>query len=331
MPDRAGLRPGKTCRGDNLSEWRKYRVGNLSTHTNWTKDCQPFHMVGHTSHVDSAMGIVRNGSIKPVRVYDKSKLNNSRILVVWLSPNTWGDGYRYGGVKFDFDFRTLVEGMNFYWVETIRYEIPACRILITDQDRSDKLAEYDPTIGDGPWWFDEESYTDYYNGKCCLEFMFEREIPLSDVDNVRFVDHHKKFCSVPRDNQGPCKEKGMDAGRLGAMFLSKACASNTSLAEIHDKFLDAGLYSGGMAAAIRCMLEKILIHNNFSGPLKETSKLAVPVGRATMNAYIVGRQDEAMKLAGKFRSLEAFMKTTAIILADCLDIEDYREIYRKMI
>jgi hypothetical protein len=79
------------------------------------------------------MSIVESGLIRKGLVFDESKLNKERILVTWFSPNYWGPGYRYGNVRFDVDFESMVSGKHYYWVESIAYGIAACRILVTDQ------------------------------------------------------------------------------------------------------------------------------------------------------------------------------------------------------
>jgi hypothetical protein len=68
--------------------------------------------------------------------------------------------YRYGNVSFSLDWRTLIAGKRFYWVEVMPYpKIPACRILITEKnyDGDPDMTPYDPRTGDGPWWYDEAS------------------------------------------------------------------------------------------------------------------------------------------------------------------------------
>ena len=44
-------------------------------------------------------------------IFDKSKLKERRIRVVWLSPNDWDNdgGFRYGNVRFTYDWASLVE------------------------------------------------------------------------------------------------------------------------------------------------------------------------------------------------------------------------------
>src|SRR4051794_25924403 len=99
-----------------MPAWSKFKVGVPAT-KGFNSDCQKFGTVSHTSHVDSALSILSRGEIRPYLVFDESLLNDQRILVSWLSPNHWHNGYRYGNIRFDFDFQSLIAGKHFYWVE----------------------------------------------------------------------------------------------------------------------------------------------------------------------------------------------------------------------
>jgi hypothetical protein len=95
--------------------------------------------------------------IRSSLIWDESKLNNTRTCVAWLSPNHWHNGSLYGNIEFDFDWKTMVEGKVFYWVEAIKkYSPPAFRILITDKDLSSSLEPYPVHDGTGPLFHDSK-------------------------------------------------------------------------------------------------------------------------------------------------------------------------------
>ena len=73
--------------------------------------------ISHVTHLDPAWRIFQAKELTAGLVFDESILRKKRILVTWLSPNDWADGYRYGNVRFTFDFRALVESLRCYWVE----------------------------------------------------------------------------------------------------------------------------------------------------------------------------------------------------------------------
>ena len=141
-----------------LPEWSEFSVGSPSTASNWTNpDCQPLTHIYHVTHLAAAHEVFAKGRLRAGLVFDKSKLNTHRILVNWLSPNSWAYGYRYGNVRFVFSWPDLIEGLRFYWVEAMSYGIKAPRILATANNYDGLLQPYDPTSGDGPWWYDQKS------------------------------------------------------------------------------------------------------------------------------------------------------------------------------
>ena len=147
-----------------MPTWSKFKVGAPAI-KGFNQDCQKFETVSHTSHVASALSILDRGEIHPYLVFDESKLNDQRILVSWLSPNHWGVGFRYGNIRFDFDFKSLIDDKHFYWVELGRVQDSLlARILVTDKNHDGDLEEYDPTTKKGPWWHDTVSDQHYYNG-----------------------------------------------------------------------------------------------------------------------------------------------------------------------
>lgn len=149
-------------------EWNKFKIGTPSIdRRSFNKDCMPFDFVNHVSHVESSKEILKRQSLVAGLVFDESKLNSERILVNWLSPNHWYNGFRYGNICFKIPFNKSVLDYNFYWVESIAYGVEACRILITKNDY-DFLEKYDPNIPNGPWWYDKEKDKHYYNSNFCL-------------------------------------------------------------------------------------------------------------------------------------------------------------------
>src|SRR5579884_811025 len=130
--------------------WSKYAVEGSCT--GWNNRCMPLISIGHVRHVREALTVVQNRRISECLVYDESKLNKDRTHVVWTSANTsWNKGSIYGNIMFLFPWDTLIRGKKTYWVEDVeKYSPPACRLLVTDEDRND-LEPYDPVLDDGPW------------------------------------------------------------------------------------------------------------------------------------------------------------------------------------
>ena len=82
------------------SECNRFAVGELSKNPNRDEPtCRPLVSLSHIAHVEVALEIVRSKVIRAGLVCDKSKLNTERIEVVWLSPNQWSYGSRYGNIR----------------------------------------------------------------------------------------------------------------------------------------------------------------------------------------------------------------------------------------
>lgn len=303
-------------------EWEPYKVGKPSTQSNWTNDdCRPFDEVSHVSHVDSAVRIVLDDRIRQSLVFDESVLNRRRILVTWLSPNDWNDGFRYGNVRFTYRFADLIKGMQFYWVEAITaYNPTACRILITDQDRSRTLKPYDPAAATGPWWHDQATDTHYRNGKLCLEFMLEADLPLRRVRHIDFVSHHSDWCSVHRGAPRKCAELGLPSGKGGAKFLAAAAARGIDLSALMKRFADddeTAKLPYRMRPALN-YLARGLHKVDFQSLIKAESATGKAVARALLAALATGNDDEAKLLAAMFKSDECTLLAVALVVSETL-------------
>lgn len=210
--------------------WFDYRVKEDGL----TPNCEEFTLVSHVTHIDNALAVVRCNLVRPQLVYDDSKLLKRRILVVWLSPNYWHNGFRYGNISFDYDFPQLVERRRAYWVEAIKHtpnSPTACRILITNVDRDgDKhMIRYDPCAKDGPWWWDRRRGKHFRNSRVTLEFMFESELQVGDCHEVDFVAHHEHQCCI---DPTACPELGYTPERGGALFVAGIIAEKLSATDL---------------------------------------------------------------------------------------------------
>jgi hypothetical protein len=308
-----------------MAEWQKFRVGRLpSTSRFRNNECLCLDTVSHTSHVGPALQIIDSGQLRPQLVFDESRLNDKRILVAWLSPNYWHMGFRYGNIKFDFPFKEIIKGKRYYWVESIAYQISACRILITDIDRDGQLERYDPAGRDGPWWYDRLEDRHYYNNKHCLEFMLEAPLDLADLQSFGFVDHHKLYCAAHRKQPERCAERSLPASKGGALFLTRAAVSHTRLAGIIPHVVDGqGQPTAAVAQAVFEFSANFARDIQFGGKLHAQSPGALAVMRAVMSAFTFGALQEARLLGGMFADADSFANVAAMVLADTLGLGDW--------
>jgi hypothetical protein len=283
-------------------EWAPYSVGEPSTRSNWTNaDCAPFDTVYHICHVKDAFRYLEDGDIKSSLVWDESRLRNTRACVSWLSPNLWSSGSLYGNVRFDFDWRQLVEGKKFYWVEAMtNYHPTAYRILITKDASSFKLDEYHPEDGDGPLYHDVPNDVWYCNGNLTGEFMVDSDLSLLNCKAVAFELHHNVLC---RKDGSRCADLGQPAAVAGAKLVAHLIAQKTlgDNKELRDLFLDGKTFNSDAGYA----WDEIL--RSFSkvetgGHMKQSDPAARQIALAMLDRFAAGRSRK--ELGALFRDKE---------------------------
>jgi hypothetical protein len=302
--------------------WTDYSVGKIGTRNDWFgDDCKQLTVVSHVCHVLTALDVLRTGSIKPQLIYDKSRLNTERILVVWLSPNDWSGagGFRYGNILFNLDWAKLITDKRFYWVGVAEYKPRACRILLTEKERDGQLLPYSPRNGDGPWWDRHKENDHRWNGKFCLEVMLEEEIRLSDIKELKFVGHHSVRCSMK--NQG-CRDKGQDAWTGGARLLAGACdrqiLSNwpylwtTKKGNVKESLQNAWQKLSGWIS------EGIM---EWDGPVKAGSQRAPHLARAALGALCDLSEQGRKHLFSLFDSEDSAVEACAAVIESDLDLK----------
>lgn len=271
----------------------------------------PLTTISHVAHIDFVPQILAEGTLRAGLVYDKSILNDQRILVTWLSPNDWTNagGFRYGNVRFNFDWDRIIQGRNYYWVESIAYGIPACRILLTHIDRSEALASYDPTSGTGPWVFSSTSGDHLWNGQYCLEIMLESDLSVADAISIDFVKHHPSFCSIDWMN---CPDLDLGKDQASARILAATIGGQLDGRKMRPTFIDpdtrgpssdlqlayAWICGGLSSSAIR-----------HRGSVGSRSAPAPDLMHAILMAYSRNNLESARTLAGLFLSREEMLRS----------------------
>lgn len=308
-------------------EWAKFSVGSPSTRKNWTnQNCVPFDSLDHVTHIRSSLPILIDQRIKSGLVFDKSILNQQRILVSWLSPNVWGGGYRYGNVRFRFNFNKILNNKKFYWVESIAYGVPACRILITDQDH-EKLSPYEPRERNGPWWFDISTNQHYYNNNYCLEFMVEDDLLITEDVVLDFVSHHDRWCSIHRNDPTKCSDLGLAEWHSAGIFLATVLADSVNF--------PFQLFNNDKNYRIPRTLEYCwsdlksnlteLDNVTFYGKISHKDDAALPLSRAICNAFAYSGIDEARVIISLFESNDDLAKSLAQLIARHFSLSNWQD------
>jgi hypothetical protein len=298
--------------------WEKYAVDDPNGMLNNSVE---FDEVSHVTHIANALDIVRDGKFTPRLVYDESQLNRRRILVNWLSPNSWAHGFRYGNIEFVFDLPELLKqsGVRFYWVEVMDYSPKACRILVTDRERQN-LDEYDPSSDRGPWRWDRKRNLHYRNGSICLEIMLERELELEDCVRVEFVDHHQYQCSIdPRS----CSERGLRADKAGALFISGLVAGKLSGDDLHmTKLKSDKVLPGNEIKDAWDELEDKLRDGSFGGKAVSSQREATPLARAILWSVSQRNDEDRRALSGFFSTADDLVETCAELVAKTFELSN---------
>lgn len=303
----------------STDDWTPFRVGKRSTKKNWTEpSCQLLSSVSHVTHVRQALDVLRGGQVTPQLIYDKSRLNTDRILVVWLSPNDWGNagGFRYGNVALDLKWEDLVAGKRYYWVGAMTYKPVACRILITDQNRDGQLKPYDPAAGDGPWWHDVTAGNHYWNGDYCLEFMLEAPVNLDKVQSLRFVTHHPVRCSI---DPSSCPDRNQDGQVGGARLLSGACAAGVLRPLLWLTSEDTP--TSALESAWRELRHRISVKiDGPRGAVEASATPAAALARSVLGAVGEWRKDERRELVSLFKTNEDAVEASATLIERALGL-----------
>ncbi|SKA33023.1 hypothetical protein SAMN04488128_103752 [Chitinophaga eiseniae] len=306
-----------------LAPWNKYKIGAVPNGRWQNEDCQSLEKVYHVAHLRNAVRIVEDGKIKQGLIYDKSKLNTSRVLVVWLSPNRWYNGSRYGNISFEFDFTELVAGKKYYWVEVMKEYTPhASRILITSEDFDSILTPYDPTQGDGPWFYDTESNSHYWNGKYCLEFMFSRDLPLDISQDVSFIDHHRTYCNM-KDHV--CADQSMPKEDVNARFIAYLIAGTDAIDT--RLFTRKSLRGSAPAEAFQSGMEHIVQlgarprKEKRWGELLAVDDLAIVTAKAALLFLYQDKKIEFKKMVRQFANIDEFIGCLKAIVIEKFGVD----------
>ncbi len=287
-------------------EWSAYQVGKASSNPRWTnQDCEPFDMVYHICHVHDALRVFEDGRIRSSLVWDESRLRNTRTCVSWVSPNLWFSGSIYGNVRFDFEWRELIKGKWFYWVEAItRYNPPAYRILISASDQSELgLKRYDPTRRDGPLFHDPKTNMWYRNGNYTGEILVDTDLWLADSKKIGFWDHHVTICKNARSQ---CRDLGKRRYEAGAELIARLVGHN--ILEPKELFLDTSgkrkrLHeeAGQAWAHLR---KAFKVSKSSRGRIAHHDPAAMYLVTAILDRFGLGRPKGTARLCNLFRNAE---------------------------
>jgi len=289
---------------------------------------EEFTNVYHITHIPAAKHIFEADKISARLVYDSSKLNSERITVIWLSPNSWGQGSLYGNIRFTFDFNTLIANKHYYAVEVMgEYNPDACRILISDKEYEDSelLTSYEPRNKyDGPWHFDEETQKHYYLKGVTIEFMFEEGISISNSTKIDCVSHHNEYCNITR--QGNCNYLGSTAELSEVKLTSHLIANDIVLPNLK-WYIEAQLGGFGLLHTVNILNKTLSIFNGnvlFNGPLLSTDTGSIELGKSILELIAKENIESAKTLSSIFVSYEALTSVLKSLYSSYFNVDTGR-------
>jgi hypothetical protein len=298
------------------SEWATYSVGNPPSDSSEQRaDCFPLETISHVSHVSDAFRIFEDKKIRAGLVGDESKLKTTRSSVTWLSPNKWVNGSFYGNIRFAFDWREVVDGKKFYWVEAMDYSPVAYRILITGDKPSLDLERYRPEEGNGPLYYDFKHDKWYCNiDNLTGEFMLDEDLSLEKCKTVAFENHHDRIC---KRKGSRCEQLGRERYGAGASLLSRLIGQGALEEPLRRLFLhkrrlhpDAESAWGNIVRSF-CRVET-------NGIVTHKSDAASPIVKAMLDRY--GTRRKIKQLGSLFRSSEELELTLRECVAKAFGI-----------
>lgn len=196
--------------------WGKYEI-----HDTEHPDITSFNVLYHVAHLDDAYVISSNGVINAGLIRDVSLLNDTRICVVWTSPNDWSSrGYIYGRVSFYLPVDRIFGDRYFYWVEEMTdYNPTALRILVSRKKiRDTRIIQFDPSEKGNPIFVDKRDRwcrLAEYN----YEFMVAQDIDLDGCYLIEFVDHHPYLCNKYGSRCSELGKKWLDASHRFVCYV----------------------------------------------------------------------------------------------------------------
>jgi hypothetical protein len=280
--------------------------------------CVKLDLIYHVTHTNAALRILDDGAVGRRLISDESILNKTRTTVVWLSPDWWNDGFRYGNVRFAYDFKDIVEDRNIYWVEVIRYGTPACRFIVSKKNLSHLGVEpYDPSVENGPLRFSGGTW--WRNERVTTEIMLDDDLSLTNCRAVDFVQHHHNQCALYDRN---CRDKGAHGRGAAARFMAYVLARDLDCVDNAMKTFEpkenltfaADLGLSTLVLWLGAMSDKL------DGPLKSEAS-ADAVLRAALLQIAVGDKTGAKATASLIGSADLLRRRLAKLSFDRFGVE----------
>lgn len=240
----------------------------------------------------SALRIAEDRMISGGLIYD-GKLRDTRTEVIYFSPNTWGNGSRYGSFQFEINWSTLIDGRSLYWVEAIRdYQIPIYRFLVSRRNVSHlPVQAYDPELDTGPLRRMGDEW--YWATGSAAEVVIDEAVPVHDISRLRFDKHHDDYCSEWWLN-GKCPEKGW-SGSWNAHAKLVACLLGRPLKTLNQLLVEHDILAFGVESALSQVWVRLINGRKFGGSITD-DETATQLILSALLTFHAGDTDGARRI-----------------------------------
>lgn len=183
--------------GEGQGEWSSYPLGREGHF----QGRYSFSSVWHVTHMESALGIIRDGAIN-------TKSTHQTLFGWWAGLDAFQDGSRFGNIAFELNFHELFDKKHVHWSKPVDGAMPRFRFTISDREWIEGTSLYNPATDDRrPWYWDRVQDKHFARGIYKYGFFFDQKIVRANWKAVRFIDHHPRLCS--RTPNTTCADLGM--------------------------------------------------------------------------------------------------------------------------
>lgn len=299
----------------SASEWEQFTARKKPASQesdDWTR----VTTVRHGTHLKAAVRIAEDRKIGAELIYD-GKLISTRTKVVFFSPNTWGEGSRYGSLEFEVDWLDLLVGRNLYWLEPVTtYKLPIHRFLLSRGPAVSGLSPYDPVGCNGPLRLIDGIWLRTSADVC--EILIDEDVPLSEVSKFAITTHHPQYCSV---GHSKCEESGAGGMKLTSRRF-QAALLGLGLKDLNHLMVAGGKLNGDVAHGVSGLPFALGGSSGFVGAVTSDAE-AQSVLKGAMLLLKSGNRDGAHSLARLLKSADERDRILLLLIREHFDLPEW--------
>jgi len=147
--------------------------------------------------------------------------------------------------------------------------------------------------------------------------MLERDLAISECIETDLVDHHPNYCSV---DPATCRDLGMRGNAALIRLLSWLIGSSIDPAEL--KLTSVTLQRGWNELLYRLHQ----LDAPYSGEITYRHAASVPLARAMLSSFALGRDQDVLGMSRAFRSWDDVMRSCAKAMTEISAISRWQDL-----